>query len=216
MFRYLVSLAFVIILLGLPSVSAQTELGRNLAELKFYDGETLLTATDAWSTSTDGLNCQGTPKGYLMLEELASNYELSLEWRWETDEGGNSGLLLHAVEGTSGFRTWPSSIEVQLKKGMAGDIYAIGQLVGFRGEGSVFVVPGVPVVRMDRRSDAEQSPTEWNRLRVIARDDTISVYINGELVNEVFGVKPKFGGIALQSEGAPIQFRHINLKELPQ
>jgi len=185
-----------------------------LADLKFYAGTEALDPTEAWSMDGDELVCAGAPQGYLVLREVAGDYELSFEWRWDEPEGGNSGLLIHAVAGTSGFRTWPTCVEVQLKVGMAGDLYAIGQLVGFHGEGKVFVAPGVPVVRLSRSADAEKPASEWNAMRVVAREDEVDVYVNGQPVNRIHGVRPRLGAIALQSEGAPIRFRDITLRSL--
>lgn len=185
----------------------------NVKDLAFYDGEKALDSTGTWEFQNGELVCSGSPRGYLILAEAVSDYTLSFEWKWDGDEGGNSGVLVHAVPASSGFRTWPSSIEVQLQSQMAGDIYAIGQLPGFTGEGSVFVAPGVPVTRLDRQTTAENPIGEWNKMEIVASGATLVVKVNGQLVNEIARVKPSAGAIALQSEGAPIRFRKLVLEQ---
>ncbi|MGE9296502.1 MAG: 3-keto-disaccharide hydrolase [Puniceicoccales bacterium] len=187
-----------------------------IEKLRFFDGSDLLTTTDAWSVEGDELVCSGAPYGYLVLSEKVQDYELSFEWTWDSAEGGNSGLLLHAIVGTSGFQTWPSCIEVQLQSGMAGDIFSIGQLVGFHGEGTVYVAPGAPVARLSRQGGKEKAADMWNAMKVVAKKDSLEVYLNGDLVNSITGVRPFFGAIALQSEGTPIRFRNITLTSLAE
>ncbi len=201
------------LLAGLGHAATTTLPDKPIADLAFYDGETALNGADAWKVEGDELVCSGAPRGYLVLTEDIGDYTLSFEWKWDNEEGGNSGVLLHALPATSGFRTWPSSVEVQLQHGMAGDFYAIGQLPGFVGEGSMFVAPGVPVTRLDRKQTNEKPIGEWNAMELRAEGDVITVIVNGETVNEITKVKPAKGAIALQSEGSPIRFRKIELKQ---
>jgi len=60
-------------------------------------------------------------------------------------------------------------------------------------------------------ADVEKPVGEWNRLECIARGDKITVILNGVTVNECFDVKPRKGKIQLQSEGAEIFFRKLDL-----
>lgn len=203
----------LLMLTALPMLAyAQILPQKPVAELAFFDGETPLNSSDAWSLDGEELVCTGKPRGYLVIADDVADFTLSLEWKWDNAEGGNSGVLIHALPGTSGFRTWASSIEVQLQKEMAGDIYAIGQLPGFVGEGSIFVAPGVPVVRLDRQATNEKPVGEWNQMEIICHGDEVTILVNGETVNAIKQVKPNRGAIALQSEGAPIRFRNIKLE----
>jgi hypothetical protein len=52
---------------------------------------------------------------------------------------------------------------------------------------------------------------EWNRLECIVKDDEITVILNGVEVNHAQNVKPSRGKIQVQSEGAEIFFRKIEL-----
>lgn len=59
--------------------------------------------------------------------------------------------------------------------------------------------------------DVEKPVGEWNRLDIRVEGDTIEVKLNGELVNRATEVKPSKGRIQIQSEGAEILFRKIDL-----
>lgn len=64
------------------------------------------------------------------------------------------------------------------------------------------------------KNDIENPLGEWNRLECVAYGDKITVYLNGQLVNEAFNVKPSGGKIQIQSEAAAMQIRKIDLTPL--
>ena len=68
---------------------------------------------------------------------------------------------------------------------------------GFRGEG-----------------DLEKPVGQWNRLEVVARGPTLRYFVNGTAVNEAFEVNPSEGRILLQSEGAEMDVRRLDLYPL--
>ncbi len=61
------------------------------------------------------------------------------------------------------------------------------------------------------KNDVEKPVGEWNTLECVALEDQISIYLNGTLVNEAIDVKPNKGRIQIQSEGAEIFFRRVEL-----
>lgn len=63
--------------------------------------------------------------------------------------------------------------------------------------------------------DAESPLGEWTRMEVVVEKDRITVIVNGEVVN--VGTNPSYtkGRIMLQSEGAEIYFRRVDLYPLP-
>ena len=79
------------------------------------------------------LRLAGRPQGYLETTRWFREYELTLEWRWPDERGGNSGVLVHATA-PSMFYGWPKSLEVQLQSGRAGDFWVIGDEVSIRVE----------------------------------------------------------------------------------
>ena len=64
-------------------------------------------------------------------------------------------------------------------------------------------------------SSAERPLGEWNRYRIVVDGPVLELYVNGQLKNRATGCRVVPGRIALQSEGAWIEFRGIRLTELP-
>ncbi|GJM30976.1 MAG: hypothetical protein DHS20C17_36110 [Cyclobacteriaceae bacterium] len=64
-------------------------------------------------------------------------------------------------------------------------------------------------------NDVENPFGHWNRYECVAEGDQISLYLNGILVNQALAVKPSKGRIQIQSEGAEMFVRKIELTPLP-
>ena len=62
--------------------------------------------------------------------------------------------------------------------------------------------------------DSENPLGEWNNMVIESRADTIKVWVNGDLVNEGFNSTAKKGHIALQAEGAEVEFSKVELTHL--
>jgi hypothetical protein len=67
------------------------------------------------------------------------------------------------------------------------------------------------VIDFRGEKDIEKPVGEWNSLDIRVEGDTIEVKLNGELVNRATQVRPSKGRIQIQSEGAEILFRKIDL-----
>jgi hypothetical protein len=184
--------------------------------IRLFDGSTLSGWTvfspdggaDRVWTAVDGrLVCAGQPIGYIATERSFTDFELTLEWRFDPEKGaGNSGVLLRVQEPD---RIWPTSVEAQLHSDNAGDIWNIGEFPMWtdpaRTEGR----------RTRKRGDSSEKPLgEWNRYRIVLDGGTMLLYVNDVLQNEATGIRVVPGRIALQSEGAHIEFRNIELREL--
>lgn len=61
------------------------------------------------------------------------------------------------------------------------------------------------------KKDVENPIGEWNRLECILRGNEIFIYLNGKLVNYAIYSKPSEGRIQIQSEGAEIFYRRVEL-----
>ena len=163
-----------------------------------------------WSVADGLLRCTGKPAGYIKTDKEFGDYVLRLEWRWPAGTaGGNNGVLVHASTPRA-LGIWPKSIEVQLFKGNAGDLWVIGTDLD---------VPDEATRKEGRRhknlTDGSEKPIgEWNRMEITCKGDTIRVKVNDELVNEATNCTVTKGAICLQSEGAPIEFRNIALTPL--
>ncbi|MEY5033436.1 MAG: hypothetical protein RL354_2467, partial [Planctomycetota bacterium] len=55
---------------------------------------------------------------------------------------------------------------------------------------------------------------EWNQYRIVVNQGTIELWVNGTLQNVATGVEVNKGRIALQSEGAYIEFKDIMLTKI--
>jgi len=64
------------------------------------------------------------------------------------------------------------------------------------------------------KRDVEKPVGQWNRLECIVDGVTITVILNGVTVNRCVDVRPRKGRIQVQSEGAEIFFRRIDLMPL--
>jgi hypothetical protein len=157
------------------------------------------------------LVCKGRPAGYLTTKRSDfENYKLSLQWRWpQGSKGGNSGVLVH-VGKPGALGVWPTSIEVQLHAGNAGDFWVIG---------TSLEVENAEKRRKGRRhlnltDDSEKPVGEWNTMEIVCQGDEISVRVNGDLVNRATRCSVSKGAIALQSEGTEIHYRNVVLTPL--
>jgi hypothetical protein len=71
------------------------------------------------------------------------------------------------------------------------------------------------VVGFRGKKDIEKPMGKWNTIECVVLDGTISVFLNGILVNRATHVKPDKGRIQIQSEGAEILIRRVELTTLP-
>lgn len=205
-----------------PGSLAQTEPvelfnGKNLKGWNHFLEKKGVKKTQVWSVKDAVLVCKGEPLGYLQTKESFESYRLELDWRWAPGgEPGNSGVLLR-IQGMAK-SILPRCVEAQLQSGNAGDVWAFygAKVTGppdrsraVKGHELLGDFIGVAKIRA-----AEKKPGEWNHYEITLKDDTLTVKINGELVNEAKGLDVVAGPIGLQSEGGEIHFRDIRVTNL--
>lgn len=157
-----------------------------------------------WSVKDGVLQCAGRPIGYIQTEAEYDNFVLELEWRFDPAKGeGNSGVLLRTIGEDT---VWPKSMEAQLHSKNAGDFWNIGE---YKATVDAKRTNGRHTVKL--RETNEKPLGEWNRYRIVVNQGTIELWVNGLLQNVATGVEVNKGRIALQSEGAYIEFRNIEL-----
>lgn len=151
-----------------------------------------------WSVTDGVIQCKGMPFGWLATKKSYRNYTLRLEFRYPK-QAGNSGIFLHAVNGG---KKWPKCIEVQGKFDQVCKVFGLG---GTKGK---------PVFGDDvARKRVSKPHTEWNAIEIIMNEGAVTATLNGTLISQTAPFDIKQGPIALQSEGAPIEFRKIRIKE---
>jgi hypothetical protein len=162
----------------------------------------------------------GTPGGHLITDDEYANYRLEVEYRFAA-KPGNCGVLVHASKPRALYDMFPQSLEVQMSSGDAGDFWCIREdiivpdMVKRRGPKENWGTDGDKLRRIKNLTDgSEKPPGEWNTMVIECRDDTITVWVNDELVNEGTDCTAEKGQIALQAEGSEVEFRKIELTSL--
>lgn len=155
----------------------------------------------------------------------------------------DSGILIHAVgeDGAYG-KTWLESIESQIIEGGTGDFIMVGgkgkptMTVDVRtGEKNqvYWQKGGTPMTKNSGRfnwygrdpewkdevgfrgkQDLDKPVGQWNRHEVIADNDKVTNILNGKVVNMGYNSSHRAGKIQIQSEGAEIWIRKVELRPL--
>lgn len=162
----------------------------------------------------------GEPRGHLLTEKEFKNYRLEVEYRFP-GKPGNCGVLVHASKPRALYDMFPQSIEVQMESGNAGDFWVIQEDIEVpdmekrRGPKANWGGSEGKERHIRNLTDhSEKALGQWNRMRIECRDRTIHVWVNGEKVNEGFNATADHGKIALQAEGAEVEFRKVDLTPL--
>ena len=195
----------------------------------FLEGYGVDKDPDGVFTLTDGvLHITGQHYGYLATKQPYENYRLVAEFKWgektwppRLTNACDSGVLVH-MNGKDG--VWPKSIEAQIIEGGTGDILVVS--------GAYLTVDGVTkgpkIARFDRPGrnpwqdvkgfrgphEIEKPRGEWNRMEVHCGGDKVGIKVNGHKTLEGTNAIPHAGKIVLQSEGAEIFFRRLDLYPL--
>jgi len=189
---------------------------------------------DTWSWTNGLIRCTGKPVGVIRTKKLHTNFELVAQWR-HLRSGGNSGIFVWATpesiqtlaEGKGKGRL-PTGVEVQvLDHGYKEQYEKTGNRKAdwFTTNGDVFptgstkMEPFPPVSPNGQRSfprkNLSKGVGEWNHYYVRAVNGEVRLWVNGEEVSGGTNIKPATGYLCLESEGAPIEFKEIHIRELP-
>ena len=159
----------------------------------------------------------GEPRGHLITEEVFQNYRLDVEYRFP-GEPGNAGVLVHASAHRALYQMFPQSIEVQMMHENAGDFWVIVEdievpdMENRRGPREEWgITEGRARRILNLTDDSERPLGEWNTMIVEVVDDAVRVWVNGDLVNDGYHASVNAGKIALQAEGAEVEFRKVEL-----
>jgi hypothetical protein len=139
---------------------------------------------------------------------------------------------------------WMHSIELQMIEGGTGDILVVGdgtdqfkatcpvaaEMSGgchvFQPDGKPATINGGRINWFGRdpdwkdvkgfrgKQDVEKLVGEWNRYECVAEGNTLTVILNGVVVNKCLDVQPRKGRIQIQSEGAEVFVRRVDVTPL--
>ncbi len=188
-------------------------------------------AADTWAWKDDVLHCTGQPVSVLRTAKQFTNVEMVVEWMHEKP-AGNSGVFMWVTPESiekltaAGKPGLPSGIEVQiLDHGYTEKVASKGGKTDWFGtNGDVFAVrvkmtPFPPLSpdgsRSFPRKHLARGHGNWNHYYIRAINGEVRLWVNGEEVSGGTGCDPANGYICLESEGSPIQFRKLRVRELP-
>jgi hypothetical protein len=159
----------------------------------------------------------GEPNGHIITDATYSNYRLEVEYRF-AGKPGNCGVLVHASTPRALYNMFPKSIEVQMMHENAGDFWCIVEDITVpemekrRGPKENWGITEGKERRIINLTDgSEKSLGQWNRMVVECLGSSIKVWLNGDMVNYGTNCTAKKGQIALQAEGAEVEFRKVVL-----
>lgn len=201
---------------------------RELGEADFVN---VNTDPDTWTWKDGVVHCTGKPVGVIRSQKPITNFELVAMWKHHK-AGGNSGIFVWATEealtNLKPNSLPPGGIEVQVldhgyteqfekstgKKAdwftTNGDVFPVGKSK---------MVPFPPVApngsRSFPRKNLSKGVGEWNHYYVRAINAEVRLWVNGEEVSGGTKCEPATGYLCLESEGAPVEFKNLRIRELP-
>jgi hypothetical protein len=200
---------------------------RALGEEDFQD---VNCAADTWAWKSGAVHCTGQPVGVIRSKTKLSNFELAVEWR-HLKSGGNSGVFVWVPQASLAELKpgqLPHGIEVQVLDHGYREAYEkqTGKKADwFTTDGDVFPVgsarmtPFPPVAPDGKRSfprlQLAKGHTQWNHYYIRAINGEVRLWVNGQEVSGGTACEPRSGYLCLESEGAPVEFRNLRLREVP-
>lgn len=162
----------------------------------------------------------GTPGGHLITDGVYQNYRLAIRYRF-TSKPGNCGVLVHVSTPRALYGMFPKSIEVQMMHENAGDFWCIEEditvidMEARRGPKANWGIDGDKLRRIKKLDASQEKPLgEWNRMVIECLDDQVKVWVNGTLANFGTNSTAKSGQIALQAEGAEVEFKEVFIQPI--
>jgi len=190
------------------------------------------------------LHCTGKPNGGLRSQKVFKNFELVLEWR-HNRRAGNAGIFIwcpREVLDKLPRGRLPQGIEIQIldlgyeenhlkNKGKHsnwftshGDVFpvGVGRMKAFTPE-ITYVAEDGSKYKVGKPTSSRCFPTkrltrphgQWNHYYVRAINGEVRLWVNGEEVSGGYDCKPSEGHLVMESEGAPVDYRGMRLRELP-
>jgi len=237
------SLALLPLACASPAVSSSPDDGwrtLTLADFVNVNGDAA-----TWSERDGVIVCTGKPLGGARTKRTYTDFELSLDWRHLEHAGNSGVFLWcpeSAFTDLAPGQLPRSGIEVQVldlgyeedwqaEKGAPsdwftshGDLFPVGastmtartpRIDYVDASGTSYTVGSpqssrsFPAKRLVRRAG------EWNHYDVRAVGGEVRLWVNGEEVNAGTECSPATGYLALEAEGARVEFRDLRIRELP-
>jgi hypothetical protein len=214
-----------------------------LREHKYEDPSKVFTVVDGQLRISGehwgGVTTKGAYRDYHLIVEWRYGGKA---WPPREAKARDSGILVHAVgEDGVGHPTWLESVESQIIEGGTGDFILVGGVgkpsltteVRTLGKETYWQSGGEPMTRDSGRfnwwgrdpewkdelgfrgpKDVEKPVGEWNVHEIIADGDKITCILNGTVVNHGYNASHTAGKIQIQSEGAELFLRRVELRPI--
>ena len=186
---------------------------------------------DTWTWKDGVAHCTGQPVGVIRSQKKFTNFELVAMWR-HLQAAGNSGIFVwtsdEALQDLKPGSLPRGGIEVQVLDLGYTEQYekSSGKKADwFTTHGDVFPVgtakmkPFPPTSpggeRSFPRKQLSNGVGQWNHYYVRCINGEVRLWVNGEEVSGGTECDPRTGYLCLESEGAPVEFKDLRIRELP-
>jgi hypothetical protein len=200
---------------------------------------------ETWSESDGVILCSGKPLGGARSRKPYRNFEMVAEWRHASHAGNSGIFVWcpeSAFTDLPPGQLPRSGIEVQVldlgyeenwekaKGGPSnwftshGDVFPVGsssmtaltpEIRYAKADGSEYLVGGPTSARSFPTRRLVRPAGQWNHYYIRAIQGEVRLWVNGEEVNGGTRCAPAEGYLALEAEGARVEFRNLRLRELP-
>jgi hypothetical protein len=183
---------------------------------------------DTWAWTGNSVKCTGQPVGVTRSVKPYTNFEFVCEWRHMKDAGNSGVFIWSPLETITRLDKpgLPEGIECQvLDLGYKTNYEKGGRTADwFTCHGDVFPVgkskmkPFGQTSPNGRRSfpseDRTKDTEQWNHYYIRAINGEVRLWVNGKEVSGGNECSPRTGYICLESEGSPVEFRNLKIREL--
>jgi hypothetical protein len=185
---------------------------------------------DTFTWKDDVCDCTGKPVGVERTKKVYTNFEMVAQWM-HLRSGGNSGIFVWADPATidsTPTGKYPKALELQVLDHGYTEQYEKSsgkKATWFTTNGDLIPVDGFKMTpfqpvspdgsRSFPRKNLSKGVNEWNHYYVRCINGEVRLWVNGEEVSGCKDCPQRAGYVCLESEGAPVTFRHIRIRELP-
>ena len=157
---------------------------------------------------------------FLYWQGEVADFELTAEFRLSGPPDANSGILFRCERLPDGLAKGYQA-DIDLGERYLGNIHeergrstlaARGVRLSIAPDGRRWTEKfGEPA---DYRTLGRAAPA-WNHYRIVANNGSLRLHVNGKEISGGDNANYRKGYLALESEGAPVEFRNLRIKELP-
>ena len=219
--------------------------GEGWRELSLDDFVNVNGTAETWTETDGRIVCSGVPLGGARSKEKFTNFELVLEWKHHVHGGNSGLFLWCPESAFTDLEPGSlprSGIEVQVldlgyeenweaSKGVPsdwftshGDVFPVGDSsmtaftpkIEYEGrDGTKYTVGDLNSSRSFPTRRLTRPAGQWNHYYVRAINGEVRLWVNGEEVNGGRDCTPAEGYLALEAEGAEVEFRNLRIRPLP-